>query len=71
MYDLISQIIGHTWVQGDSAQQYIYYTCCAIITLHPGVTNDLRNKIIHRHQLLKNLAKIQGTEIKKNNAKNG
>lgn len=41
MYDLISQIIGHTWVQGDSAQQYIYYTCCAIIIMLFAVVIDL------------------------------
>lgn len=33
MYDLISQIIDHTWQTSTSEQQYIYYTCCALILL--------------------------------------
>ncbi len=33
MYDIIYQIIGHNWVTGDSSQQYVYYTCSALIII--------------------------------------
>lgn len=34
MYDIISNIIDHTWVtQNSGEQQYIYYVCCAMIPL--------------------------------------
>ena len=31
MYDLISGLIDHSYSSGDSAQQYIYYICGALI----------------------------------------
>lgn len=33
MYDLIYNLIDHSYTTGDSSQQYIYYTCCAMILL--------------------------------------
>lgn len=33
MYDIIESMIGHAWTTGDSSQQYIYYTCCALIII--------------------------------------
>ena len=31
MYDIISDIINHSWSTGSSEQQYIYYICGAVI----------------------------------------
>lgn len=31
MYDIISGIIDHAYIQGDSMQQYIIYACATII----------------------------------------
>lgn len=33
MYTIIQNIINHTWVTSDSAQQYIYFICGAVIIL--------------------------------------
>ena len=33
MYDIINQIIGHTWQTGNNEQQYIMYTCCALVLI--------------------------------------
>lgn len=41
MYDLISQIIDHSWSTGDSAQQYIYYICGSMIIVLTAVTLDM------------------------------
>ena len=41
MYDLISDIIDHSWVTGSSDQQYIYYICGALIVLFVCVIIDL------------------------------
>lgn len=41
MYDLIEAMINHSWAQGDSAQQYIYYTCVCVIVLLFAVVIDL------------------------------
>ena len=41
MYDIISQIIGHTWQSNyTSDQQYIYYVCCALIPILAVVIID-------------------------------
>lgn len=41
MYDLISNIIDHSWSTGSSEQQYIYYICGALIILFVCVIIDL------------------------------
>lgn len=33
MYDVIYSIIGHTWVQNDSMQQYILYACIVVLAV--------------------------------------
>lgn len=33
MYDIIRNIIDHSWSTGGSDQQYIYYICGALILL--------------------------------------
>lgn len=49
MYDVISDIINHTWVsQGAGEQQYIYYTASAIIILFTIVVIDLIYRVF-RH----------------------
>lgn len=45
MYDIIYNIIGHAYVQGDSMQQYIIYTCCALIVILTCVLIDLIYRI--------------------------
>lgn len=41
MYDLIANIIDHSWSTGTSEQQYIYYICGALIVLFTCVIIDL------------------------------
>lgn len=41
MYDIISQIVDHSWTQGGSEQQYIYYTCCSLIVVLTAVFVDM------------------------------
>lgn len=45
MYDIVSQIIDHSWTTGDNAQQYIYYTCCVLIIIFSIVIIDLVYRI--------------------------
>lgn len=45
MYDIISRMINHNWIQGDSAQQYIYYICSALIIIFSVVIIDLVYRI--------------------------
>ena len=33
MYDIVRDIIAHSWSTGSSDQQYIYYICGALICL--------------------------------------
>ena len=33
MYNIINNIISHSWATSDSAQQYIYFICGAVIVL--------------------------------------
>ena len=40
MYDLISALIDHSYVSGDSMQQYIIYTCCTLILILTVVIID-------------------------------
>lgn len=48
MYDIISSIISHSYTSGDSAQQYIYYICGALIVVLTAVFVDLIYRIF-RH----------------------
>lgn len=41
MYDIISNIIDHSWSTGTNEQSYIYYTCCALIVILTVVFIDL------------------------------
>lgn len=41
MYDIISNIISHSWTTGSSDQQYIYYICGALIVIFSCVIIDL------------------------------
>lgn len=45
MYDIISQIIDHTWQTNTSEQQYIYYTCCALILVLVVVFIDIIKQV--------------------------
>ena len=40
MYDIISNIIDHSWLTGTSEQQYIYYICGALIVIFTCVIID-------------------------------
>lgn len=40
MYEIVSNIINHNWTQGDSAQQYVYYICGALILVLTAVFID-------------------------------
>lgn len=33
MYNIINNIISHTWVTNDSAQQYVYVICGVVIVI--------------------------------------
>lgn len=46
MYDIISNIIDHSWSTGSSEQQYIYYICGALIVILTCVIIDLVYRII-------------------------
>lgn len=48
MYEIIRQIIDHTWVTSDSMQQYIIYTCCALIIVLTAVFIDMVVRIFFR-----------------------
>lgn len=47
MYDLISNIINHSWVTSTTGdQQIIYYICGALIVILTAVIIDLTYRII-------------------------
>lgn len=48
MYNVIAQIINHTWVTNDSAQQYIYYICGVVICVLLAVVVDMMYRVF-RH----------------------
>lgn len=48
MYDLIAQIIDHSWTTQDSLQQYIVYCCCALIIVLTAVFIDMVVRIFFR-----------------------
>ena len=41
MYDIIDQIISHTWNTGSNAQSYIYPICGALIVILTCVFVDM------------------------------
>ena len=45
MYDIISNIINHSWATSASEQQYIYYICGALIVLLTCVFIDMIYRI--------------------------
>ena len=45
MYDIIYHIIDHSYVTGDSMQQYVVYTCCALIVILTCVFIDMIYRI--------------------------
>ena len=45
MYSIIEGMINHTWVTSDSMQQYIVYTCCALIIILTVVFIDMIYRI--------------------------
>lgn len=48
MYEIIEEIISHTWQTSDSMQQYIVYTCCALIIVLTAVFIDMVVRILFR-----------------------
>lgn len=48
MYDLISNIIDHSWSTGSSEQQYVYYVCGAVIIILLVFFLDLVYRIFNR-----------------------
>lgn len=48
MYDIIAQIIDHSYTNGDSMQQYIIYCSCVIICILTVVFVDMVYRIF-RH----------------------
>lgn len=45
MYDIIANIIDHSYTTGSSEQQYIYYICGALIVLFTIVIIDMVYRI--------------------------
>lgn len=41
MYDIIAQIIDHSWSTGSSEQQYVYYCCISLIVIFAVVFIDM------------------------------
>ena len=46
MYDLISGLIDHAWINTSSEQQYIYFICAALIIILTAVILDLIYRVI-------------------------
>lgn len=47
MYDIVENVIGHTWQSNyTSDQQYIYYICGALIIIFAVVFIDLVYRVI-------------------------
>lgn len=47
MYDLISNLINHTWItQGSGEQQYVYYIAGTVIIMLVAVLVDLVYRLI-------------------------
>lgn len=45
MYDILERMINHSYVQGDSMQQYIIYGCICVIIIYSVVFIDLTYRI--------------------------
>lgn len=41
MYDIVSNIIDHSWSTGSSEQQYVYYICGSLIVVFSVVFIDM------------------------------
>lgn len=41
MYDIVRQIIDHSWTTNSSEQQYIYYICASLIVIFAVVFIDM------------------------------
>ena len=41
MYDIVSRLIDHSWVTSSSEQQYVYFTCAALVIILTVVIIDL------------------------------
>lgn len=48
MYQVIERIISHAWESQNSAQQYIYYICGALIIVLTAVFIDMVVRIFFR-----------------------
>lgn len=48
MYDIINQIIGHTWATNDNMQQYIIYICGIVLPVLLAVFIDMVYRVF-RH----------------------
>lgn len=48
MYDIIQNIIDHSWTTSTSEQQYIYYCCIVLIIIFSCVFVDLIYRVF-RH----------------------
>lgn len=48
MYDIVSGIIAHSWVTNASEQQYVYFTCAALIIVLTAVFIDMVVRILFR-----------------------
>lgn len=45
MYDLISNLIDHSWTTGTNEQQYVYYICGSLIIVLTAVFVDMIYRI--------------------------
>ena len=48
MYDIIANIIQHTWATSTSEQQYIYVICGALIIVLTAVFLDMVVRLLFR-----------------------
>lgn len=49
MYSIISGIIDHAWISTNAGeQQYVYFTCCALIIVMTAMFLDMVVRIICR-----------------------
>lgn len=47
MYNIIQQIIDHSWGSNDGSQQYIYFICGALIIVGFTVFIDLLYRVLY------------------------
>lgn len=48
MYNIIEGMIDHSYVSGDSMQQYIIYTCCTLICVFTVIFADSVRSVFSR-----------------------